>query len=82
MRTKSSEDASSVALETLLDRYERTLCHKQRAIAIVNDQLLDIDDVLNYYRKKMRKQTTAQSDKVKYVEECLLILDFKFSSNF
>ena len=52
-RTKSVESSSNTALNILLERYERTLKERQRAIAIVNDQLLDIDEVLKRYRPKI-----------------------------
>ena len=52
-RTKSSESSSNTALNILLERYERTFKERQRAIAIVNDQFLDIDDVLKRYRPRI-----------------------------
>lgn len=52
-RTKSSESSSNTALTILLERYERTLKERQQAIAIVNDQFLDIDDVLKRYRPRI-----------------------------
>jgi len=41
-------------LTTLLERYQRTLQQRQRATAIVNNQLLDIDDLLKRYRQKIQ----------------------------
>jgi hypothetical protein len=59
-RTKSSESTSTNnILTTLFERYERTLKERQQAIAIVNNQSLDIDDVLKRYRQKIEN-----SDKV------------------
>lgn len=52
-RTKSVESSSNTGLNILLERYERTLKERQRAIAIINDQFLDIDDVLKRYRPKI-----------------------------
>jgi len=52
-RSKTSQDASSTSvLSALFERYERTLKVRQRPIAVVNDELFDIDDVLKYYRQK------------------------------
>jgi thymidylate kinase len=59
-RTKSSESTSTTnILTTLFERYERTLKERQQAIAIVNNQSSDIDDVLKRYRQKIEN-----SDKV------------------
>ncbi len=52
VRTKSSESTSTVLLASLLERYEKTLHERQRAMAIANEQLSDIDDVLRRYRTK------------------------------
>jgi len=64
-RTKSSESTSTTLLASLLERYERTLRQRQRAFAIVNDELLDIDHVLKRYREKTQNSLTTQSNKVK-----------------
>lgn len=58
-RTKSSESTSTSILANLLERYERSLRERQRTIAIVNNELLDIDDVLKYYREKIQNSTTT-----------------------
>ncbi len=41
-------------LATLFERYQRTLQQRQRVTTIVNDQLLDIEDILQRYRKKLQ----------------------------
>ncbi|CAF4697537.1 unnamed protein product [Rotaria sp. Silwood1] len=61
-RTKSSENTSSTVLATLIERYERSLRERQRSIAIINNELLDIDDVLQYYREKLQNSKTTQSN--------------------
>ncbi|CAF1197573.1 unnamed protein product [Rotaria magnacalcarata] len=63
VRTKSSENTSTTVLANLVERYERTLRERQRAIAIIDNELLDIDDVLKRYREKMRNPTIVQSDR-------------------
>ena len=63
-RTKSSDSASATVLETLLERYERTLHERQRTIAIVNDELLDINDLLQRYKEKIQSPRTTESDRV------------------
>ncbi|CAF1166687.1 unnamed protein product [Rotaria sordida] len=62
-RTNSSESTSTTLLASLLERYERTLRERQRAIAIINDELLDIDDVLKYYREKIYNTSLKQSNR-------------------
>ena len=59
-----TESTSTILLPTLLERYERTLRERQRAIAIVKDELIDIGDVLTYYREKMQDPIKTQSDRV------------------
>ena len=63
-RTKSSESTTTSILANLFERYERTLRDRQRAIAIVNDELLDVNNLVNYYRQKLQKSISIQSDKV------------------
>jgi len=64
IRTKSSESTSATLLANLLERYERTLRERQRAIAIVNDELLDIDDVLKHYRGKIQNSLITRPNTV------------------
>lgn len=74
IRTKSSESASTNVLASLLERYEKTLRERQRAFAIVNDQLLDIDDVLKHYRRKIENSPTTKSNTVNRI--CSLSFSF------
>jgi hypothetical protein len=62
-RTKSSTSV----LSNLFERYERTLRDRQRAIAIVNDELLDVNNLVNYYRQKLQNSISIESDKVKFL---------------
>ena len=71
-RTKSSESASTKLLANLLERYERTLRERQRAITIINNELLDIDGVLEYYREKIRNLSSIQSNRVSELSYYLL----------
>ena len=64
-RTKSSESTSTLALTTLLERYERTLKERQQAIAVVNNQSLDIDEVLKRYRPKIENPDKVNLSKSK-----------------
>ncbi|CAF2831836.1 unnamed protein product [Rotaria sp. Silwood2] len=64
-RTKSSESTSTTLLASLLERYERTLRERQRAFAIINDELLNIDDVLKHYREKIHNSSLKQSNMVR-----------------
>jgi len=64
VRTKSSESSSTTLLVSLLERYEKTLRERQRAMTIANEQLLDIDGVLKRYRGKIENPTTTQSNRV------------------
>jgi exonuclease VII small subunit len=63
-RTKSSESTSTSILTTLLERYERTLKERQQAIAIINNQSLDIDDVLKRYRQKIENLDKVNSSNI------------------
>lgn len=68
-RSKTSPNTSSTSmLAALFERYERTLKDRQRAIAIVNDEFLDIHDVVKHYRQKIdnssRTTTTAEAIQV------------------
>jgi viroplasmin and RNaseH domain-containing protein len=72
-RTKSGESTSTTVISTLFERYEKTLRERQRTVAIVNDELLDIDKVLKHYRDKLQKPVSTQSDKVFFL---ILILFF------
>jgi hypothetical protein len=63
VRTKTSESTTTVLLASLLERYEKTLRERQRAMAIANEQLVDIDDVLRRYRGKTENSAvTTQSN--------------------
>jgi hypothetical protein len=73
-RKKSSESESTTVIASLLERYERTLRQRQRAFAIINDQLLDIDDVLQHYRDKMYDSTTERSNTVNKLSHYLLCI--------
>lgn len=66
-RTKSSESTSTLLLTNLLERYERSLRERQKAITIVNNELLDIDDVVKYYRQKLSSSSLKQSNAVSKV---------------
>jgi hypothetical protein len=66
-RTKSSESTSTLALTTLLERYERTLKERQQAIAVVNNQPLDIDEVLKRYRTKVENPEKVNSSNQKQI---------------
>ncbi|CAF4949494.1 unnamed protein product [Rotaria sp. Silwood1] len=61
-QTKTSDSTSTTLLANLLERYEKTLRERQRAIAIINDELLDIDDVLKHYREKIQNSSSKQSN--------------------
>jgi hypothetical protein len=69
IRTKPLELASTSILATLLERYERTLRDRQRAIAIIDDQCLDIDDVLKHYREKILNPTSIESTMVSFPQK-------------
>ncbi len=64
-RTKSSESTSTILLAGLLERYERTLRERQKAMTVVNHELLDIDDVLKRYRSKVQNSLPTKSNKVR-----------------
>ncbi|CAF2527000.1 unnamed protein product [Rotaria sp. Silwood2] len=74
IRTQSSENTSSIVLASLLERYERTLRERQRAIAIVNDELLDIDDVLKHYREKLQSPIATKSDRTSQLYRDIALL--------
>lgn len=63
--TKSPEPASTTVLATLLERYEKTLRERQRTIAMLDNELLDIDDVIKHYREKIRTFDTNQVNLVR-----------------
>jgi hypothetical protein len=73
-RTKSSESTSTSLLASLLERYEITLRQRHRAIAIVNDELLDIDDVLKRYRDKLHGSSLVRSSTVSKLAHYLLCI--------
>ncbi|CAF1152410.1 unnamed protein product [Rotaria sordida] len=62
IQTKSSENTSTAVLATLFERYERTLRERQQPIAIVNNELLNIDDIIKHYREKLRSSITTKSN--------------------
>ena len=71
---KSSETVPTKLLANLLERYERTLHERQRAIAMINDELFDIDNVLEYYRGKIRNSSSIQSNRVSELSYYLLCI--------
>jgi hypothetical protein len=74
VRPKSSNSPSTTLLPSLLERYERTLRDRQRAITIVNDELLDIDDVLKRYREKTQNSSSVRSSTVSKFSHYLLCI--------
>lgn len=65
-RVNRSQNTSSL-LGTLLERYERTLRDRQRAIAVINDQSHDVDELVKHYRTKIDRspRQTTTNDEVK-----------------
>lgn len=64
-RTKSSESTSTSVLASLLERYERTLCERERTTAFANEEFIDIDDVIKRYRAKIQNSAiTTRSNTV------------------
>ncbi|CAF3459028.1 unnamed protein product [Rotaria socialis] len=75
--TKSSDSTSTTLLASLLERYERTLRERQRAFAIVNDELLDIDDVLKRYRQKVQNLSSTQTNMAMELRRDISLLSTK-----
>ncbi|CAF0758952.1 unnamed protein product [Adineta steineri] len=59
IQTEGLETESICTLECLAQRYERTLQDRRQAIAVINDQLLDIGGVLQRYRQRIREPVSV-----------------------
>ena len=74
-RSHTSSSSTSL-LGTLLERYERTFRERQRAIAVVNDELLDIDELVKRYRTKIDNSSrlTSEGSQVRFSATIVVVV--------
>lgn len=58
---RTPNPAANVSVDDLLERYERTFRDRQRALTIINNQSMFIDDLIEKYRGKLNNSSSSSA---------------------